>query len=109
LDDFLRDTERIDVIKIDIEGGELRALQGMSALIERHRPVIVSEFAPTMIERQSGVNGEAYLQALQECGYDLHAIGPEKIHMPAQSSAEIMAYYFQAGGNHIDLIAFPKR
>jgi FkbM family methyltransferase len=109
LDDFLRDTERIDVIKIDIEGGELRALQGMSALIERHRPVIVSEFAPTMLERQSGVNGEAYLRELHEREYDLHVIGPEKIHLPAQSRAEIMEYYFQTGGNHIDLIAFPKR
>lgn len=35
--------KRLDVIKIDIEGGELLALEGARKLIEKFRPVIVCE------------------------------------------------------------------
>jgi len=34
---------RIDVIKFDIEGGELNALEGARNLIKRYRPLIVCE------------------------------------------------------------------
>jgi len=34
---------QIDVVKIDIEGGELAALEGARKMIERHRPLIVCE------------------------------------------------------------------
>lgn len=35
-----------DIIKVDIEGGELQALIGLSVTIDRHRPVIMIEFTP---------------------------------------------------------------
>jgi FkbM family methyltransferase len=43
LDDVLADVDRIDLIKLDIEGGELAALRGASKLIEQHKPVIIFE------------------------------------------------------------------
>lgn len=45
-DDTLRDAqceERIDLIKIDIEGAELPALQGASKTIARDRPLVIFE------------------------------------------------------------------
>lgn len=47
LDDlFLSSLSRLDLIKIDIEGGEAAALRGARQLIEKFRPAIISEFSP---------------------------------------------------------------
>lgn len=40
-----------DVIKIDVEGSELPALTGLSATIDRQRPVIMVEFTPGFFDR----------------------------------------------------------
>lgn len=34
---------RLDLVKLDVEGGELAALHGMEALISRYHPVIICE------------------------------------------------------------------
>lgn len=45
LDDFVdaNDIARVDVVKIDIEGAELRALRGAERTLAHHRPVVVVE------------------------------------------------------------------
>jgi FkbM family methyltransferase len=43
LDDVLAATERLDLIKFDIEGGELSAIKGGAELIKRCKPVIIFE------------------------------------------------------------------
>ena len=43
LDQECKDLKRLDFIKIDIEGGELPALRGCSALITRFRPWLIVE------------------------------------------------------------------
>ena len=45
LDSFapVQDLERLDVLKIDVEGAEVGVLQGANATIMRHRPVIFME------------------------------------------------------------------
>ncbi|WP_211828398.1 FkbM family methyltransferase [Kistimonas asteriae] len=46
LDDVLSDqTSRIELIKIDVEGHELRVLQGAKNTIEQHKPIILFEEA----------------------------------------------------------------
>jgi FkbM family methyltransferase len=39
----LRDLERLDLIKLDVEGADLHALRGMSGLLERHQPTLFVE------------------------------------------------------------------
>ncbi len=45
LDEYARDNPlpRVDLIKLDIEGAELYALQGMHAILERHHPLLLLE------------------------------------------------------------------
>lgn len=47
LDDFLKDValERLDLIKIDVDGHETKVLQGAWQTIERFRPVIILEIS----------------------------------------------------------------
>lgn len=43
LDELLSAEQRIDFIKIDVEGGELGVLQGAIGIIKNHKPIIVFE------------------------------------------------------------------
>ena len=56
LDDALRDLNKIDLLKLDIEGGELAALRGARGLLKRHRPIILfecgSEYETTLRRRE---------------------------------------------------------
>lgn len=45
LDDSLKN-QRIDFVKIDIEGGELEAFKGMENILKTQKPKLIFEFAP---------------------------------------------------------------
>jgi FkbM family methyltransferase len=46
VDCFCKDKNIIpDFIKIDVEGGELRVLQGAKTIIKKHKPIILCEFS----------------------------------------------------------------
>ena len=51
IDEFFRTNHiyRLDVIKLDIEGAEYRALVGGSATIARFRPIVIFELNATML------------------------------------------------------------
>ncbi|MFB0534677.1 MAG: FkbM family methyltransferase [Anaerolineae bacterium] len=72
LDDYAQEVgiQRIDLIKMDIEGEELNALRGMQWVLSRMRPVIVCEVHGKPIGRDPG----AVLQFLLDLGYALHDI-----------------------------------
>lgn len=53
-----------NVIKIDVDGAELRVLRGAAALLRRHRPIILTE----VYER----NADAVTAFLHELGYTLY-------------------------------------
>lgn len=63
LDDMYGQLPRLDFVKLDIEGHEPPALDGMWGLITRHRPVVLTEFNPRCLGIQQQ-DGEAYLQRL---------------------------------------------
>ena len=106
LDSFLDDLPRLDVIKMDIDGNEVRALQGMRQLIRRHRPAIVFEFAPEALQQVGRIEPAALLEGIFELGYDIHLIGPS-VEGPLDLTS-IMTAYRRSGSTHVDLVAYPK-
>lgn len=66
LDDIISGYERIDVIKIDIEGAEYLALMGAKKVISLHRPIIISEISEGPLRDISGVKIEEYLNFILE-------------------------------------------
>lgn len=112
LDVLLAAIERLDIVKIDIEGHEPVAWPGLKALVSKHRPIIFSEFNPVAIRNHSRVAPESYLDALFEFangGIDvLHLDGARA---RCASSADVMKEWsganerFGPGGtSHVDLV-----
>jgi FkbM family methyltransferase len=63
LDELFGGLPRLDFVKLDIEGHEPPALEGMWQLVTRHRPVILTEFNPRCLGIQAQ-DGSAYLRRL---------------------------------------------
>jgi FkbM family methyltransferase len=109
LDDFLAAESRIDVIKMDIEGAEARAVQGMGQLIRRHRPVLLLEFSPSLLEMTSHVSPESFLDALLAHQYDLFILeGTNRKSASPQTKAAILEAARQPARSHLDLVAYPQ-
>jgi FkbM family methyltransferase len=65
---------RVDVIKMDIEGAEPMAIEGMPALLSRSEHLrLVMEFAPDLL-RASGVNPKAFLSLLTSNGFSISPV-----------------------------------
>lgn len=110
LDAVLADLDRVDVVKLDIDGGEPRALQGMDGLIRKHRPAAFVEYCPECIKHVSRVPPEVVLDYFYERDYDLYDLDRTsgKSARPLAKD-EVLAAYAKCGITHLDLVAYPKR
>ena len=67
LDDFA--LNKIDMIKIDVEGAEGLVIKGAQQMIKRDRPIVTSEFSLEMLARVSGITGKEYLMDFCNLNY----------------------------------------
>jgi FkbM family methyltransferase len=109
LDEFLAGEGRIDVVKMDIEGAEPRALQGMGQILQKHRPVLLLEFAPFLLQLTSNVSADAFLEMVLAHRYDLFILESDgrKSGTP-QSKAALLEAVNRPGRSHLDLVAYPR-
>jgi FkbM family methyltransferase len=75
-DDVLEElnVERVDIIKIDIEGGELPALLGASNTLEKDRPQLIIEFNDETF-KAAGYSIKNVTEFLDSFGYKYFSIG----------------------------------
>lgn len=87
LDDYMRvhAIERVDLIKLDVDGNELRVIEGALATLTTHRPLLVFELAPYILDERPGTL-ERLLEILGQCGYDLMEMRSGRA-LPAQAAA----------------------
>jgi hypothetical protein len=91
---------------MDTEGAELNALIGLSATIDRDRPVIVSEFSPGMLPGISRCSGPEYLGFLIAKGYGIGVIEEDGSENRFGDDVDgVMGAYSRSGVDHIDIIA----
>ena len=53
-DPILADLDRLDFLKIDIEGHEPQALRGLDRTLRKHRPIVLGEFNPRCLKEHIG-------------------------------------------------------
>lgn len=74
LDDVLGDEVALDVVKVDVEGAELRVLAGMQRLAERSpQAVVFCEVAPEHLAR-AGTSARQFLDDVSELGWSVQLV-----------------------------------
>jgi FkbM family methyltransferase len=76
--------DRLNLIKLDVDGHELAVLQGAVGALSRFRPVLVMEIAPYMHAERSG-DFNAVIALLRNAGYslyDMHSGKPLPLQAP---------------------------
>jgi FkbM family methyltransferase len=75
LDDVLSDIGRFDLLKLDIEGGELAALQGAVRVIGRWKPAIIFECTPeNLLSERKGGRMELFNFITKELSYNIFSL-----------------------------------
>ncbi len=74
MDDYLKQNEQIDFIKIDIQGYDYYAIKGMANLIKRSEHIIImGEFWPYGLTK-AGAGPAEYLSLLKDLGFTIKLI-----------------------------------
>ena len=109
LDDFLKDEERIDFVKMDIEAHELPALRGMENLMRKFRPKLVTEFHPWAISINNPEPTEELLEKIESFGYRISVIKHGGGLVETNSAKEVIDYWESLNDEkiHLDLYAYP--
>ncbi len=100
--------DRLDVLKVDVEGAELMALRGAEGLIRRHRPHVFFEYSPGMLGRLPGSSVDELDQWIREIGYGIEIVAFAGPLQPVASLEEASRYLTERAHGHIDLKASPS-
>jgi len=74
-----RGIDRVDFIRMDIEGAELMALKGALEILDRDRPHVLLEIHPVMLQARFGASGEAVLDLFRDRGYRMFALNGDRL------------------------------
>lgn len=97
---------RLDVVKIDIEGFEPCAIRGMRQVLERDRPLVITEFAPDNLASLGETDPRDYLRWFTTRDYRIHVI--EEPSGAVRGVDEEGALRAVAGRHHVDLAMVPN-
>lgn len=106
LDDyFADDPPLIDLLKMDIQGAEGRALEGMKTLLQCRPPrAILTEFWPLGL-RRAGTNASDMLRLLESMGYQLAHLDERRGEPVSISATELLEQFTEANGHQTNLLA----
>jgi FkbM family methyltransferase len=83
--------QRVDLIKIDVEGMELQVLNGMKKFIVNHRPVI---FCEIFGGQQSNLDPESTVHFCVSLGYDAFVLSGAQLIPAGAHSDDLYNYFF---------------
>jgi FkbM family methyltransferase len=74
-----RGIERVDFIRMNIEGAEQRALNGALGVIERDRPHVLVEIHPVMLESRFQGSADGVVEFFLSRGYRMFALNGDRL------------------------------
>ena len=84
--------QKVDIIKIDVEGAEYRVIRGMERTLKSNNPVLFMEYNPTLIE-QVGEHCVEMIPLLINCGFKtIYSIKCRKIFDLDQDITTVIEY-----------------
>ncbi|MGI8684827.1 MAG: FkbM family methyltransferase [Acidimicrobiales bacterium] len=105
LDDVVPADAHVDVVKLDTQGTDHRAVRGMEATLARCRPVLLAEFWPPTIT-ELGDDPLAVLAQYADMGYQVRVLGhPED--GPVPTPAEVVEAAVSRHGEFCNLVLRP--
>lgn len=105
LDDYFKDYDRkVNFVKMDVEGAEWEALQGMSHLLTRNASVrLLTEFWPALLHRY-GIDPKGYLSSLRDFGFMFYNVNKYTNRIEPIDSAALLQLYTPENGKQTNLL-----
>lgn len=105
LDDYFKnDGGKINFIKMDIEGAEMEAIQGMPSLLKKNKNVkIISEFNPPLL-KQGGIEPAEYLELLIGFGFKLLEVSEREKGMKPVDISKLLEMYALSKRRYTNLL-----
>jgi FkbM family methyltransferase len=98
LDDVIQDT--VDLVKLDVEGHEPAVIRGMTSILSRDQPIIVSEINEYWLRSCSHSSGAEYVGLLTSLGYDVFDV--RHLDYPLREDSLTLGIL-----DTLDVVAFP--
>ena len=104
LDEYFEDTkQRINFIKMDIQGAEYGAVSGMTNLLNQNKSVkIISEFWPTGLKRFGG-SAIKYLELLEKNDFKLYELNEKNKRLDPVSDEYLLKTYANDNKSYTNL------
>jgi len=99
--------DRVDVIKVDVEGFELAVLDGAEGVIADHRPTLIVELNPYCLWRHGRTLPQDLIDRLLGLYPLVHAVGPDGdvVDLRAERAIDDTLYRLGTTGGLADLVA----
>jgi FkbM family methyltransferase len=109
LDDYFSNNNKINFIKMDIQGAEGKALQGMTQILKsNHDLKVMMEFSPIGLERQK-MDPEETLKLLTASGFKLNEIMEREKRIKPVDVADLLKKYTPARKNTANLFLLKEK
>ncbi|AUD03011.1 FkbM family methyltransferase [Spirosoma pollinicola] len=101
LDDTVK--ERVDLIKIDVQGFEYFVLKGGRSILAKYMPIVISEFWPRGLYN-SGASPADYLTMMKDLGYGVSRIDEENNKVVSATYEELHELGSKPVNRYINLV-----
>jgi FkbM family methyltransferase len=106
--DNLMQGQKVDLVKIDVEGYEPAVLAGMESVLRQQRPIVFSEFAPGTIQHISKTDPADMLRFVGDCGYELAIVEEDGGVTKMGVDIDRVLARHHAKQHHLDVMFIPK-
>ena len=106
LDEVLGPHTRVDVVKVDIQGMDHAALEGMADTLRRNQPTVLAEFAPLLIAA-FGDEPTSVLALYRSLGFSVAPLEQPEELLLSENDAGFVEHLLGRRRQHTNLVLRP--